>query len=106
MNPPICFQYILNHFISSLGGEFFMSDIFADRRVPASLQKDPVLWGECLSGALYWEDFRRILLKAGFRDVRIVEEHSVVPEGKIGALLSGIKFVSRTISAFISDSIE
>lgn len=36
------------------GGELYFSDVYANRRVPKSLQEDEVLWGECLSGALYW----------------------------------------------------
>ena len=28
----------------------FISDVFADRRIPEALQKDEVLWGECLAG--------------------------------------------------------
>ena len=39
------------------GGELYFSDVYADRRVPAALMADPVLYGECLSGALYWNDF-------------------------------------------------
>lgn len=48
------------------GGELYFSDVFSDRRIPESLRKDNVLWGECLSGALYIEDFRRMMLKVGF----------------------------------------
>ena len=39
------------------GGEIYFADIYADRRVPEALTTDPVLYGECLSGALYWKDF-------------------------------------------------
>lgn len=35
------------------GGELYFSDIYASRRVPTNLLEDPVLYGECLSGALY-----------------------------------------------------
>jgi len=41
------------------GGEFYFSDIYADRRIPEALKKDPVLHGECLGGALYDKDFVR-----------------------------------------------
>ncbi len=34
------------------GGELYFSDVFADRRIPASLRNDPVLLGECLGGAM------------------------------------------------------
>lgn len=39
------------------GGELYFSDVYADRRVPAELAADPILYGECLAGALYWNDF-------------------------------------------------
>jgi len=48
------------------GGELYFSDVFSDRRVPQHLKDDKVLWGECLSGALYIEDFRRMLARVGF----------------------------------------
>ena len=40
------------------GGELYFSDVYADRRIPLELQKNKILWGECISGALYKEDFR------------------------------------------------
>ena len=43
------------------GGELYFSDMYADRRIPESIKKDKVLWGEGLTGALYIEDFRRIM---------------------------------------------
>ena len=39
------------------GGEIYFSDVYSDRRVPQHLVQDPVLYGECLTGALYWNDF-------------------------------------------------
>ena len=53
------------------GGELFIADVFADRRVPEILRQDPILYGECLSGAMYTEDFRRLLLRLGIN----VAEH-------------------------------
>ncbi len=54
------------------GGEFYFSDVYADRRISPALQQDPVLYGECLSGALYWKDFLRLAQAAGFADPRLV----------------------------------
>ena len=54
------------------GGELFIADVFADRRVPETLRQDPVLYGECLSGAMYTEDFRRLLLRLGINDYRLL----------------------------------
>ncbi len=47
------------------GGEFYFSDVYADRRLPAAVQSHPVLYGECLGGALYWNDFHRMARAAG-----------------------------------------
>jgi hypothetical protein len=40
--------------------------------VPQELRQDPILWGECLSGALYWNDFLRLARECGFADPRLV----------------------------------
>jgi hypothetical protein len=45
-------------------------------RVPAELRQDPVLLGECLAGALYTEDFRRLLADVGCADARAVRGRS------------------------------
>ena len=56
------------------GGELYFSDVYSGRRIPKHLQADPVLVGECLGGALYFEDFRRIMQKVGFLDFRTVSK--------------------------------
>ncbi len=32
-----------------------------------------MLWGECIAGALYLPDFRRMAAKAGFVDARVLQ---------------------------------
>jgi len=59
------------------GGELFFSDVYSDRRIPKHLQDDKVIWGECLSGALYVEDFRRIMARVGFLDYRVTKSHII-----------------------------
>ncbi len=83
------------------GGELYFSDVFADRRVPAALRSDPVLLGECLSGAMYTEDFRRLMQHVGCADVRAVSE-SPVPllDPDIEARIGMIGFRSITMRAF------
>ncbi len=83
------------------GGELYFSDVYADRRIPQTLKFDPVLLGECLSGALYWEDFRRIMHGLGCPDVRTVKQNPITlndPEvvDKIGM----VNFRSVTVRAF------
>jgi arsenite methyltransferase len=71
------------------GGELYFSDVFSDRRLPPGLRADPVLLGECLAGALYVEDFRRLMAQLGCADVRQVTSAPIalldpVIEAKVG----------------------
>lgn len=89
------------------GGELYFSDIFADRRIPADIAGDPVLLGECLGGAMYIEDFRRMLRDLGCLDFRVVAQHKVeVEDPALAAKLGNIKFTSLTIRAFKLSAIE
>lgn len=83
------------------GGELYFSDVFSLRRIPEELVKDPVLVGECLAGALYIEDFRRILAKAGCLDYRIVSDRELeIGDAEIEKKIGMIPFRSMTIRAF------
>lgn len=83
------------------GGELYFSDVFASRRVPDHLKKDPVLLGECLGGALYVEDFRRMLFELGCPDYRIVNKTKLtLNSDEIEAKVGMIDFYSMTIRAF------
>ena len=83
------------------GGELYFSDVFADRRIPAELRQDPVLLGECLGGALYWEDFRRILQAIGCPDVRKVKQNPIsLDDPEVFAKIGMVKFDSITVRAF------
>jgi arsenite methyltransferase len=83
------------------GGEMYISDVFSDKRIPEELKNDPTLYGECLSGALYIEDFRRILRDCGCLDYRITETRRLTINNKdIETKLGNIKFYSITIRAF------
>lgn len=83
------------------GGELYFSDVFADRRIPAELRDDPVLRGECLGGALYTEDFRRLLASIGCADARVVAS-SPIPllDPEIEAKIGFVGFRSETVRAF------
>jgi SAM-dependent methyltransferase len=89
------------------GGELYFSDVFADRRIPERLAVDPVLRGECLGGAMYTEDFRRLMTRVGFADFRQTSARPIVLDNEeIEALVGMIGFSSRTIRAFKIDSLE
>jgi len=83
------------------GGELYFSDVYSDRRVPEQLVKDPVLYGECLSGALYWNDFQNIAKQCGFLDPRLVEDRPLrIDNAEIEALIGHINFYSATYRLF------
>lgn len=89
------------------GGELYFSDIFADRRLPDAVAADPVLRGECLGGALYEQDFRRLLGELGCSDYRCVSQNSVdVEDANLKAALGDVHFTSRTIRAFNIAALE
>ena len=89
------------------GGELYFSDVFSGRRIPETLRKDPVLYGECLSGALYIEDFRRILRNIGCLDYRVISNRQLtLDDPAIEAKAGMIDFYSMTIRAFKLDSLE
>ena len=89
------------------GGELYFSDVFADRRIPEELATDPVLRGECLGGAMYVEDFRRLMAEIGWKDFRYTSIRSLELanegiENKVGF----VNFSSRTVRAFKLDDLE
>ncbi|QKF62126.1 methyltransferase domain-containing protein [Campylobacter curvus] len=90
------------------GGELYFSDIFADRRVPEEISNDPVLRGECLGGAMYVEDFRRLMSKVGWSDFRYVSTaKATIDNEEIEDLIENINFTSRTVRAIkIPDLME
>ena len=83
------------------GGELFFSDVFSDRRLPEPLKLDKVMIGECLGGALYKEDFRRLMAKVGFLDARVLEQSSIdLKDEAVMEMAGNIKFDSLTVRAF------
>lgn len=89
------------------GGEMYFSDVYSDRRIPPHLQEDQILWGECLSGALYWNDFLKTAKKAGFTDPRSVENKPIAVENPaLEAMLGDIKFFSVTYRLFKIEGLE
>jgi arsenite methyltransferase len=79
------------------GGEMYFSDVYTNRRVPEKLQRNEVLWGECLSGALYWNDFENMARKVGFTDPRLVEDAPITVQNRE---------VEQIISETGNDSLE
>lgn len=95
------------HRLLKPGGELYFSDVYSERRVPEALRSDPVLHGECLSGALYWGDFIDLAKRAGFADPRLVTSRPLgIEDPAIAAKLDGIAFHSATYRLFKLDGLE
>ena len=93
--------------VLKLGGELYFSDVFADRRVPEDVKNDPVLYGECLGGAMYIEDFRRMLRELGCFDYRVMSKRKIsIDDSEVAAKVGDIGFYSMTIRAFKLDGLE
>lgn len=89
------------HRLLKPGGEFYFSDIYADRRLPLALQSDPVLYGECLAGALYWNDFVALAKTAGFADPRLVEDRPLtIDNDALAQRVAPARFHSATYRLF------
>jgi SAM-dependent methyltransferase len=89
------------------GGEFYFSDVYSDRRVPDAVRNDSVLYGECLGGALYWNDFLRLANASGFVDPRLVEDRPLeVTDSALAAQTGNLRFFSATYRLFKLDGLE
>ena len=89
------------------GGEFYFSDVYADRRLDAAQRGDPVLYGECLGGALYWPDFLRLAREAGFPDVRLVSDRPLeIGDASLASRLGEIRFHAATVRLFQLEKLE
>ncbi len=79
------------------GGEIYFSDVYADRRVPPNVASDPEVYGECLGGALYWNDFLNVAKSVGFTDPRAVESYKIgIEDERIAEVVGNINFYSVT----------
>jgi len=95
------------HRLLKPGGELYFSDVYADRRVPAAVAQHPVLYAECLGGALYWNDLIGLAKAAGFADPRLVSDSPVtVHNTELAPLVGGLRFFSATYRLFKLDGLE
>lgn len=89
------------------GGELYFADVYADRRVPADVARDPVLYGECLGGALYWNDFLNLAKGAGFLDPRLVSNREVeLTDERLRRAVHGVGFYSANYRLFKLPGLE
>eukprot|EP01126_Amoeba_proteus_P039774 TRINITY_DN4212_c0_g1_i1.p1 TRINITY_DN4212_c0_g1~~TRINITY_DN4212_c0_g1_i1.p1 ORF type:complete len:254 (-),score=43.85 TRINITY_DN4212_c0_g1_i1:122-883(-) len=89
------------------GGELYFSDVYSDRRIPQHLQEDKILWGECISGAMYDQDFLRLMRKVGFMDPRALNNTPIsLCNPDISQKVKNINFFSKTHRVFKLPSLE
>lgn len=89
------------------GGEFYFSDVYADRRVPPEIRDDPLMYGECLGGALYWNDFDAVAKRNGFRDPRLVEDRVLdITDPQLARRARNVRFFSATYRLFKLEALE
>ena len=75
------------------GGRFVISDIVADREVPAYMRDNQKLWGECISGALTQNEFLTKAREAGFYGLEILKNFKY-------RQVEGIQFCSVTVRSY------
>lgn len=79
-------------------GVMHFADVYAERAVPEELRTDPVLYGECLAGALAWSDFLAIAEDTGFDAPELVDHRPLaITDKALIEKLDGLKFVSATV---------
>jgi arsenite methyltransferase len=81
--------------VLKMGGRAIISDIVSDEPVPEALQRDPVLWSGCISGALTEAGFLEAFAQAGFYGIEILERDTAP-----WRTVEGIEFRSVTVRAF------
>jgi ubiquinone/menaquinone biosynthesis C-methylase UbiE len=91
------------------GGRFAVSDVVVQGEMPAVVRENLELWAGCISGALEENEYRRLLVEAGFRDVEVevtrvydVEDARTVLEGAGFDVESVARDLGgRLVSAFV-----
>ncbi|MEC4294464.1 methyltransferase domain-containing protein [Adlercreutzia shanghongiae] len=85
------------------GGEFYFTDVFTDRRIPAALADNMKLRALRLAGALYIQDFRRLSVANDFLDPRYLMTWKTPLTDEEQALLPDIAFATITTRLIKTD---
>ena len=71
----------------------YFSDVYSDRILSEDLRRNEVLWGECISGALHWEELMKIATDVGFSPPLLVKVSEVTVENAELQKVIGTTFV-------------
>lgn len=89
------------------GGEIYFSDVFADRRLAPEVATDPLLYAECLGGALYEADFVSLAKRAGLLDPRVVTSQAItIQNDEIAGKVGSARFRSVTYRLLKLDGLD
>ncbi|KAM9732658.1 arsenite methyltransferase [Menidia menidia] len=83
------------------GGELFFSDMYASCVIPDHMKQDPVLWGEGMSGCLFWKDLISMAHDVGFSSPLLFSaSHIEVHNSELRAKAGDIGYASGTYRLF------
>ncbi|XP_038139939.1 arsenite methyltransferase [Cyprinodon tularosa] len=83
------------------GGELYFSDMYASSVVPDHMKQDPGLWGEGMSGCLFWKDLILLAQSVGFSTPLLVTaSHIEVHNMELKAKAGDIRYASGTYRLF------
>ncbi len=82
------------------GGRLAVSDIVARGEIPTAARRSLELWAGCVAGALEEDEYRRLLLEAGFEQIeieptRVYGVDDICGSGDVEAALAGLGPVER-----------
>jgi len=72
--------------VLSPGGRFVVSDVVAERELPAPVREDPAAWAACYGGAVPEEEYLGAMRRAGFRAIEVLERSDPYQKGGVTVL--------------------
>lgn len=89
------------------GGEFHLSDVLVDRRLPEQVVTDPLLYAECLGGSMYHYDFEQLAKASGFLDPRVLSRVPIsIQNPDVSRRVGEARFESVTYRLFKLPALE
>ncbi|XP_040003294.1 arsenite methyltransferase isoform X1 [Xiphias gladius] len=89
------------------GGELYFSDVYSSGRLTEEMKNHKVLWGECLGGALWWQDLLRLAEEVGFSPPRLVTANVITVGNKdlqdiLGLAEEGAELLYARLPSFMN----
>lgn len=74
------------HRVLRPGGRFVVSDVIAERELPASVRRDPAAWAACYGGAIPERDYLAAVRGAGLDDLDVLHRSEPYDKGGVRVL--------------------